>query len=300
MLLRNTRFYLTAFLGIFFVAQHADGQGHISFQPPVLPIIISLNSQGEVSLSIEGKIETPIGSFSIGTDTPLLENGHTLTVVIRDHKVVYSLDSRPFKLTLPAGGEGGEVRYDGRGNTVVYLPDRVRLTPPARTTAELHLAQEVLEAEYHLGDRGSARAGSVKFHAGTARSARSATTDDYEAKIRPDLTAFVDLDGDGHMDALVVMDISYDGESAETYLYPVMQRGDSLYSGEPVFFDQEIVQAVSVHSGIIKVDTLFVVPSDPMRQAFCGAEFFKYEPFEYTEEGGRGTLVPALSSVEQE
>ena len=40
----------------------------ISYQPPVVPIKISLNKDGELSLSSESSIPTPIGVFSLGTE----------------------------------------------------------------------------------------------------------------------------------------------------------------------------------------------------------------------------------------
>jgi len=44
-------------------------EAEISYKPPLIPIKVSVNSSGEVSVGLSHSLETPIGTFDIGMST---------------------------------------------------------------------------------------------------------------------------------------------------------------------------------------------------------------------------------------
>src|ERR1700722_9231505 len=38
----------------------------VNYQPPLVPVTFSINSSGDVTVSVSGKVETPVGQFGVG------------------------------------------------------------------------------------------------------------------------------------------------------------------------------------------------------------------------------------------
>lgn len=56
----------------------------IGFQPPLLPIKILIDHSGAVALSISEKLQTPLGTFEIGSRTPVTPTDSELAIIVRN------------------------------------------------------------------------------------------------------------------------------------------------------------------------------------------------------------------------
>jgi hypothetical protein len=94
----------------------------IRYQPPIVPISIAFTSNG-LSVSIEGKIQTPLGTFAAFSDIDYLSDKKILAIALGDAVYTYELDNRTFEVTLPNDRNGSShVTYDGKGNIRVVVP----------------------------------------------------------------------------------------------------------------------------------------------------------------------------------
>jgi len=100
----------------------------IRYQPPVVPISISVGTDG-VSVSIDGHVQLPIGTFTAygNVVAPLASPAtKTLTLVAGPRGYVYPLDNRRFEVRLPNDLHGrSKLSYDGQGNIRVEIPTPV-------------------------------------------------------------------------------------------------------------------------------------------------------------------------------
>jgi hypothetical protein len=63
-----------------------DATPAIKYTPPLIPVEISLNGHGKVTVSVSKTFSTPIGSFELGVEVPVNSDPHIYRVVIRDHR----------------------------------------------------------------------------------------------------------------------------------------------------------------------------------------------------------------------
>lgn len=108
----------------------------VSYKPPVLPICISIDNTGAFSVSIDGTIQTPIGTFSINGGVEYSKSANsiqprthskpnTLSIIVGDNVTKYALAKRAFTVELPENlRQSAKVEYDGHGNIVIRI-DRV-------------------------------------------------------------------------------------------------------------------------------------------------------------------------------
>ena len=94
---------------ILFTACGGDSLGaEIGYQPPVLPLRVSVNTWGEIEISASSGIITPIGIFDVGiiaSPTRYFDGvENTLTIRIDDQECVYDLN-------------GGDFSFDLQGNS---------------------------------------------------------------------------------------------------------------------------------------------------------------------------------------
>lgn len=67
----------------------------LGYKPPILPLVISMDSTGEISVAISGEVQTPIGSFEVSTtsNSPQAdETLRTLTVRYDGIDTIYSIN----------------------------------------------------------------------------------------------------------------------------------------------------------------------------------------------------------------
>jgi hypothetical protein len=106
----------------------ANLDGGLRYEPPLVPISIELTRRG-VSVTLEGKLQTPMGTFaafSVASVPFSSGSGRTLTVVLREQAYVYALDDRRFSVQLPNDLRGkSQLFYDGNGNVKVVISNPV-------------------------------------------------------------------------------------------------------------------------------------------------------------------------------
>ena len=92
-----------------------------SYTPPFVPVNISVASNGELKVSVGGKISTPIGTFSASWERKKI---HYLEVTLGNQTRFYPLGRNTFKIYLPNSLDGDtSVRYDGEGNVRIIVPN---------------------------------------------------------------------------------------------------------------------------------------------------------------------------------
>jgi hypothetical protein len=100
----------------------------LRYEPPLVPVSVALTGHG-VSVTVEGKLQTPIGTFAAFSAASVPRgtgSQKTLTVVLREQAYVYALDDRRFSVQLPNDLRGkSQLSYDGNGNMKVVIPSPV-------------------------------------------------------------------------------------------------------------------------------------------------------------------------------
>ena len=97
----------------------------VSYEPPVIPLVISYELDSGIILSAKGKIPTPIGTFAIYKNITFPEM-KTLTIVLGNEKHIYDLEDNIFEVQIPNDKEGkSTIEYDGNGNILVIIPDPI-------------------------------------------------------------------------------------------------------------------------------------------------------------------------------
>jgi hypothetical protein len=92
----------------------------LSFQPDFIPVKISINQNGEVSLSCQESLPTPIGVFSIEHNVRFTKS-HTLTVIYNTKKYIYSLDNKPFTFDVADFKGSVKITFTETGNLTIIL-----------------------------------------------------------------------------------------------------------------------------------------------------------------------------------
>ena len=58
-----------------------EPKASVGYQPPLLPVQISIDSQGNLEVSFKGSVQTPIGTFSAG----LVADRHNFFPMLKEH-----------------------------------------------------------------------------------------------------------------------------------------------------------------------------------------------------------------------
>jgi hypothetical protein len=107
------------------VASRASVIAGIRYQPPIVPISIAFTNNG-LSVTIEGRIQTPVGTFAAFSEIDNPTDDKVLAVAVGDAVYTYELDNRTFQVQLPNDLNGAtSVTYDGKGNIRVVVPHPV-------------------------------------------------------------------------------------------------------------------------------------------------------------------------------
>lgn len=97
----------------------------LRYQPPIVPISIAFTSTG-LSVTIEGRIQTPVGTFAAFSEIDSPSDKKILAVALGDAVYTYELDDRTFQVQLPNDLNGAtRVTYDGKGNIRVVVPNPI-------------------------------------------------------------------------------------------------------------------------------------------------------------------------------
>lgn len=131
----------------------------VSYSPPLLPIEITYDlSTGQIKLALNGRIQTPIGTFKASYAATSIgrryDGVRTLTVITGTNKYVYKLEpGRPYSIRLPSDENGqAEVRYSGTDENVeIVIPN-----PTNETVAELRQKLQEEQEARQRAEAGSA------------------------------------------------------------------------------------------------------------------------------------------------
>ena len=120
---------LVAIILITFLTACGSGTtAHIGYQPPGIPVTITIDSDGTVQAEWAGSIQTPIGNFSAGVDVNPAQmfpkaNG-TLTVRINGQDIVYDLaGNQGININLNSGYYK-EINLQKTGNDWLFEVER--------------------------------------------------------------------------------------------------------------------------------------------------------------------------------
>jgi len=97
-----------------------DASLAFSFQPWVIPVKVTINSNLEVSLSAETEVPTFIGVFSLSAQVAK-GPGRILVVTHRGKKHVWSLGNRPFAFSVPDYTGNVDIAVGESGNVFITL-----------------------------------------------------------------------------------------------------------------------------------------------------------------------------------
>lgn len=92
---------------------------YVSYQPTGIPLVITVDQTGQVFLSSEASIPTPIGVFSVGVETKT-EDLHVLKIIHGGQVNLYDMGNEQFVIKLEFIGKA-LVRYDGEGNIEINM-----------------------------------------------------------------------------------------------------------------------------------------------------------------------------------
>jgi hypothetical protein len=118
--------------------------GGVGYKPPILPVKLSMDSNGKISISGDKELVTPIGTFSIGATYSLPHNeSGTIYVVLRNRRLgddfIYEVRT----------GEG-EFNAVVNGRTVIHVKDdrvTIDVTDAAVETIQFRGAEPVVDEE---------------------------------------------------------------------------------------------------------------------------------------------------------
>ena len=111
------------------ILKHSNKQqidAGLEYQPPFIPLTISVNKSGKISLKVTGaKLPTPIGTFSLYANVSFPDQ-KILTVVVGEKKHMYDMKNTSFRVNIPNDKQGqSKIEYDGKGNITVVIPEPV-------------------------------------------------------------------------------------------------------------------------------------------------------------------------------
>jgi hypothetical protein len=121
---------------VFFAAFCAGCAARVSYSPPGLPISISIDHAGQISINASQSIATFFGTFSIGASLPVISNDEIL-LIIRDRNL-----SRPDRVYGIRSGRNIQVTTNG--TTIVSVDANgivvIDITEGSVQTIEIHSA----------------------------------------------------------------------------------------------------------------------------------------------------------------
>jgi hypothetical protein len=109
--------YFLSFMLLLSTYEIVHGEIEIKYKPPFLPVFISVNSSGNLSIGGEKSITSFLGTFSIGADYSIYQQEKYTTVVIRN---LLKNNEQAYKVYT----DGDELTVVADGNTRIEIKDR--------------------------------------------------------------------------------------------------------------------------------------------------------------------------------
>lgn len=98
---------LTIFCVLIAITIYLQGCGaKISYHPPIVPVEISIDTNGNITVEANGSISTPIGTFEAGiyaNPSEYFNTEATLTVRLNGRDIIYPLEGTDFNISFSSG-----------------------------------------------------------------------------------------------------------------------------------------------------------------------------------------------------
>ena len=254
----------------------------VGWKPPLVPLTLTVSSTGELSVSLDQSIQTPIGTFTVsaGQTLPIRD---ALVVVSKGVATAYRTGRRPNAVRIPEGTGQEVATVDANGNTVVTLapspyPGYERVPPRLRKAAQ--------NATYSFPDMNATE---VTLRNGTGEGKGLDQGDPYTlyVELRDGPSLVTDLNGDGTSDIVVVAYASTGGSGTFRYLFPlILDKAGHVSVGIPrEAGDRSEMRSLSKRGDTVVLDYVTQGPDDPM----CCPTLHALRSFRYSN----GRLVDA-------
>jgi len=113
----------------------AEVRGHVTYQPPLIPVEVTLDSDGNLDISASGTWVTPLGTFSLGVSYGT-ETYSVLTLLVDGTEYKYAIGGKGFDVRL-SGLKLQRITEDGKGNVTVVATKDVRLLDSRSRTSSV-------------------------------------------------------------------------------------------------------------------------------------------------------------------
>jgi hypothetical protein len=97
------------------------GRIGVTFRPAFIPVKIAVNNRGEVTISGETTLPTPVGTFSLEGEVKVRASAHELLIVQNGKRHVYSLGSDLYVFEVADFSGPVRISYDGKGGVTICL-----------------------------------------------------------------------------------------------------------------------------------------------------------------------------------
>jgi hypothetical protein len=128
--MRNSKLSGLVFIVLAISLLGCEPDVEFGYQPPIVPIRVSINSNGELKVGFSGQIVTIIGTFDVegGSAIPLIRDRYDqgiLVVRVDDKAVVYRLEEgKEFKVTFDDNNtldKKVDLKYESDGDIILEL-----------------------------------------------------------------------------------------------------------------------------------------------------------------------------------
>ena len=107
------------------ISENVELDAGVSYDPPIIPLVISYDSTNGLIITAIGELPTPIGTFAIYKNVSFPDR-KTLTIVLNEEKYIYDLGDNKFEVQIPNDKDGNStIEYEGDGNIIVIIPNPV-------------------------------------------------------------------------------------------------------------------------------------------------------------------------------
>lgn len=128
--MRNSKLSGLVFIVLAISLLGCEPEVEFGYQPPIVPIRVSINSNGELKVGFSGQVVTPIGTFDVegGSAISLIRDRYDqgiLVVRVDNEAVVYRLEEgKEFKVTFDDNNtlyKKVDLKYESDGDIILEL-----------------------------------------------------------------------------------------------------------------------------------------------------------------------------------
>lgn len=166
-MLKNSFFLTLQVVWILVVAGcGSQPQLEVGYQPPIIPVRVSINTRGEVDLDLSGSYVTPIGTFDIGGSVTVASlrgeyESKVLIIRVDNEAVVYELEEgKEFKVTFNDSNtlyRKVALKHEANGDIIlelesVQMPVDAQPPPSDSKSADSYWCDDLSGVKLDVGD----------------------------------------------------------------------------------------------------------------------------------------------------